>query len=51
MVKKTCKSTSDYYLLCVAGVPSRKELVADLEQDGVAVSCVLYEHLGIIRVI
>jgi hypothetical protein len=38
MVKKTCKSASDYYLLCIAGVPSRKELVADLEQDDVAVS-------------
>jgi hypothetical protein len=30
---------------------AEKELVADREQDGVAVSCVLYEHLGIIRMI
>lgn len=51
MVKKTCKSASDYYLLCLVGVSSRKELVADLEQDGVAISWVLREHVGIIRVI
>jgi hypothetical protein len=37
MVKKHAKAQV-IALLCIVGVPSRKELVADLEQDGIAVS-------------